>query len=427
MRSVASGGGCVHHGNGLLGAAAIDRAEARKVGLLKARGFNAIRTSHNPPSPAFLDACDRLGMWVIEEAFDCWRQGKNQDDYSLYFDGWWRDDLAAMARRDGNHPSVIMWSIGNETPEVYKLEAVAIAPILSEEMRRLDPARPITEAINGPTGPDMPGPSGKPDSAATQILDVADYNYALGGYECDHGRFPDRVMIGIESFPKEVDTIWRLTEQRPYRVGDFVWAAIDYLGEAVVGKSWLTPDKFTYLSDYPWFNAFCGDLDLIGPRKPPLLLRDVAWGMSPLEMAVQRPLPEDRVEQPSPWESWDELQNWNWPEADGKSLNVQIYTRADRVELELNGRKIAEKTLTEADKSTASFAVDYAPGRLPAGRGELPPAGRQDLARPGASDRPPDRTGRRGRHRGPIQGPKGRQAADRSRTSDSNSKLMRVA
>ena len=110
-------GGCIHHDNGLLGAAAIDQAEVRKVELLKERGFNALRTSHNPPSPAILDACDRLGILVMEEAFDVWKRGKNPDDYHLYFDGWWKQDLAAMVRRDANHPSVIIWSIGNEIAE----------------------------------------------------------------------------------------------------------------------------------------------------------------------------------------------------------------------------------------------------------------------------------------------------------------------
>ncbi len=357
-------GGCVHHDNGLLGAAAIDRAEERRVQLLKARGFNAIRTSHNPPSPGFLDACDRLGMLVLEEAFDCWNRAKNPDDYHLNFEGWWREDLAAMVRRDGNHPCVILWSIGNEIPEAAKPEGVATAKMVAGELRRLDPTRPITEAINGSKGPDVTGPGGLPDSAATQFLDLAGYNYAVSSYEPDHTRFPNRVMIGTESFPKEVDANWRLIEQRPYLIGDFVWAAMDYLGEAGSGKSWLTPNQFTYLAEFPWFNAFSGDLDLIGEQKPASLLRDVVWGVSPLEMAVQRPLPEGHEERTSPWGWRDELQSWTWPGAEGRVLNVQVYTRGERVELELNGRKIAEKTLTDADKSTASFPVSYEPGRL---------------------------------------------------------------
>ena len=358
-------GGCVHHDNGLLGAVAIDRAEARKVELLKARGYNAIRTSHNPPSPAFLDACDQLGMLVVEEAFDCWRQGKNQDDYSLYFDGWQDADLAAMVRRDGNHPSVILWSIGNEIPGVSKPDVVEVGRQLAAEVRRLDPTRPVTEAINGSRGPDVTTAGGKLESAATQMLDVAGYNYALSSYEKDHAQFPARVMMGTESFPKEVDAIWRLTEAQPYLIGDFVWTAMDYLGEAGVGMSLLSPNRFTYgTADYPWVNAFTGDLDLIGEQKPPSLLRDVVWDLSPLGMTVQRPLPEGRTEVISPWGWQDELQSWTWPGAEGKPLKVQVYTRGDRVELELNGRKVDEKILTKADNSTAVFPVSYTPGRL---------------------------------------------------------------
>lgn len=358
-------GGCLHHDNGLLGAAAHDRAEERKLELLKERGFNAVRTAHNPPSPAFLDACDKLGMMVVEEAFDCWSIGKSPDDYQLYFDGWWRDDLTAMVKRDGNHPSVIMWSIGNEIPDVTKPSGVESARALTAALRVLDSSRPIAAGINGSTGPEVTRPDGKRDSVGTQFLDVAGYNYSLGSYERDHVRFPDRVMMGTESFPREVDSIWRLTERSPYLIGDFVWAAMDYLGEVGVAQPVLSPDRYGYgLADYPWINAFVGDLDLIGQQKPPSLLRDVVWGVSVLEMSVQRPLPEGRLERGSPWGWKDELQSWTWPGAEGTPLGVQIFTRGDRVELELNGKPVGEKTLTDADKSLANFSIPYAPGRL---------------------------------------------------------------
>lgn len=347
-------GGCVHHDNGHLGAAAIDRAEERKLELLKARGFNAIRTSHYPPSPAFLDSCDRLGLMVIEEAFDCWKIGKNPDDYQLYFDGWWRDDLSAMVRRDRNHPSVVLWSIGNEIPEVGKPEAVETARLLAAEIRRLDPTRQVTEAINSATGP-----------AVTQYLDVVGYNYSVSAYERDHARYPGRVMMGSESFAKEVDRIWRLTEQHNYLIGDFVWSAVDYLGEPGVGQSALSPAQFVYgQADYPWFGAYTGDLDLIGQQKPQSLLRDVVWGISAIEMVVQRPLPEGRKENISQWGARDALRSWTWPQAMRQELSVQVFTRADHVDLELNGRRIGERRLSPDDQSVAEFSVPYAPGRL---------------------------------------------------------------
>lgn len=356
-------GGCVHHDNGHLGAAAIDRAEERKVELLLARGYNAVRTSHNPPSTAFLDACDRLGMLVMEEAFDCWNVGKNPDDYALYFKDRWRDDLGAMVGRDGNHPCVILWSIGNEIPETGSASGVDTARMLAEELRQLDNARPITQAINTPNGPDATRADGSPDQAATQFLDVAGYNYKLYAYERDHARFPERVFVGTESFPKDVDTIWRQVDRNPWLIGDFVWTAMDYLGEAGIGRSELSiPNPSN--AGYPWFGAFCGDIDLIGQQKPQSLLRDVVWGLSPLAMTVQRPLPDGGKERPTPWGWRDELSSWTWPGAEARPLRVSVYTRGDHVELLLNGKPVMARALTEKDGSVAQFDLPYAPGRL---------------------------------------------------------------
>ncbi|KFG91828.1 Beta-galactosidase/beta-glucuronidase [Sphingobium herbicidovorans NBRC 16415] len=356
-------GGCVHHDNGLLGAVAIDRAEERKVELLKARGFNAVRSSHNPSSPAFLAACDRLGMLVMEEAFDMWRVAKNPDDYSLYFDGWWRQDLTAMVRSSANHPSIFMWSIGNEIPERGDPDGVSTAKILAEETRRLDPTRPVTQAVPGSAGPEVTGPDGRPDQAAFQYLDVAGYNYKFSSYERDHAKFPDRVMVGTESFPQDVDKVWRLTEKSPYLIGDFVWTAMDYLGEAGIGRTGLTGDRLGE-AEYPWFGAGCGDIDLIGQQRPQSLARDVVWGLSPLEIAVQRPLPEGKKEAPFLWGWRDELQSWTWPGAEGKTLSVAVFSRAERFTIELNGRTVADQ-LVEANKGAITRVdVPYEPGTL---------------------------------------------------------------
>jgi beta-galactosidase len=363
-RSYKLRGGCLHHDNGLLGAAAIDRAEVRKIELLKARGFNAVRTSHNPPSPALLDACDRLGMLVIEEPFDCWRVGKNPDDYAQYFDGWWRTDLETMVARDGNHPSVIMWSIGNEIPETGKPDGVQTARQLAEAFRALDPLRPLTQAINTPNGPDVTLPDGRPDQAATQFLDVVGYNYKMERARPEDARFPHRVVVSTESFPNQAVGFWRLIDANPSLIGEFVWTAMDYLGESGIGRSFLSGSAFVTNPPYPWFNAFCGDIDLIGGQKPQSLQRDVIWGLSPLEVAVQRPLPEGVGERISPWGWRDELHSWTWQGQEGKLLNVRVYTLGDRVELTLNGRKVAEKAMTDADMATALLSVPYAPGKL---------------------------------------------------------------
>ena len=356
-------GGCIHHDNGLLGAAAIDRAEERKIELLKARGYNAIRTSHNPPSPTLLNACDQLGFLVMEEAFDCWRVGKNPEDYNVYFDGWWQDDLAAMIARDGNHPSVIFWSIGNEIPEAGKPDGVETARKLAEAVRRLDPTRPVTQAINISNGPDVTRADGKPDQAATQFLDVAGYNYKLQTAEPEHKQFPDRVVVGTESMPNQVVDMWRIVDRAPYVIGDFVWTAMDYLGESGIGMCYLSGDPIG-TPPYPWFNSFCGDVDLIGQQKPQSLLRDVVWGLSPVEIAVVRPVPENKSEHAFPWGWFDELRSWTWPGQENKSINVSAYTLGDHVELTLDGRKVGEVAISETDKQIAKLTVPYAPGKL---------------------------------------------------------------
>ena len=357
-------GGCVHSDNGLLGAAAIDRAEERKVEILKARGFNAVRTAHNPPSSVFLNACDRLGMLVLEEAFDCWREPKSVDDYGIYFDGWWKTDITAMVRRDVNHPSIFMWSIGNEIPDKLKPQGIETARMLAAEMRRLDPSRPITAAINGTWGPDVTRPDGTLNQVTTQFVDVAGANYKHTEYEKDHAHLPDRVIVGTESVASNVAVIWRLINRSPYLIGDFVWTAIDYLGEAGIAKSYLSNAQPAFVGPYPWFNGNSGDIDLIGQQKPQSLLRDVVWGLSPVEISVQRPLPEGMTEKTSLWGWRDELPSWTWPGSEGKPLNVFVYTRADRIELSLGDQKIFEKTLTPADGSIARFTMPFVPGKL---------------------------------------------------------------
>jgi len=355
-------GACLHHDNGTLGAAAIDRAEERKVELMKARGFNAIRTSHNPPSASFLDACDRLGMLVMNEAFDCWERGKNPDDYAKYFNDWWQRDLAAMILRDRNHPSVILWSIGNEIPQRADERGYVIAKNLADEVRRLDPTRPVTEGVCNFW--DQPGRPWSDTDKAFTFLDVGGYNYEPMMYEPDHKKFPDRIMVGTESYPGELVDYWRLVEKHPYVIGDFVWTGIDYLGESGCGHMRLDNEPSDFGRGWPWFNAFCGDLDICGFRKPPSFFRDVVWGRSPLEMMVHRPLPSGRTEQTSRWGWPDELPSWTWPGEEGKAMQVTVYSSCDTVRLELNGKEIATRTLGENDKCRAMFEVPYQPGEL---------------------------------------------------------------
>ncbi|MEO7101130.1 MAG: glycoside hydrolase family 2 TIM barrel-domain containing protein [Luteolibacter sp.] len=354
-------GGCMHHDNGPLGSAAIDRAEERRVELMKANGFNAIRTSHNPPSPEFLDACDRLGVLVVDESFDCWEVGKNGQDYNVYFKDWAKRDIASMVRRDRNHPSVVIWSIGNEIPEQFRSET--IAKMLREAVLAHDPTRPITQAICSDWGDVMRNWDQRSDVAFTQ-LDIGGYNYLPDKYETDHARNPKRVMMGTESYPRGFFDYWTLVEKHPYIIGDFVWTGMDYFGESGIGHSLPNGEKDDFLMPWPWHNAWCGDIDVCGFKKPQSYYRDVVWHRSQIEMMVHAPMPDGVWERVSGWGWPDETRSWTWPGSAGKSLQVAVYSRCDTVRLELNGKVIGEKQVSGATKLTAKFDVPYQPGEL---------------------------------------------------------------
>ena len=356
-------GGCIHHDNGPLGSVAIDRAEERKVELLKANGFNAIRSAHNPPSSVLLDACDRLGMLVIDEAFDQWNISKerNPQDYHRFFKDWSERDIASMVRRDRNHPSVIMWSIGNEIPEQFRDPETGKR--LREQVLSHDPSRVITQAISTDWGKVAKNWDMLSDPAFGH-LDVAGYNYLMEKYEADHARHPERVMMGTESYPKDFFENWSRVETYPYLIGDFVWTAMDYLGEAGIGHSVLSNEKNSFFMPWPWFNAWCGDLDLCGFKKPQSLYRDVVWRRSPIEMLVHAPIPIGLHEIISGWGWPNEVQSWNWLGQENKLMQVTIYSRCDHIRLELNGKVVGSKPVSAESQLTARFDVPYAAGEL---------------------------------------------------------------
>lgn len=355
-------GGCLHHDNGPLGARAFDRAEERRVQLLKASGYNALRLAHNPPSPAFLDACDRLGMMVIDEAFDMWREGKNPHDYHLYFDEWWRKDIDSMIFRDRNHPSIVMWSIGNEIPNRHKPEVVKVAQAMGDYVRQLEPTRSVTSAVN-----DLR--EDKDPYFAT--LDVAGYNYAAGGdhlkkslYEFDHDRLPKRIMFGSESYPLEAFDTWMNVLDHSYVIGDFVWTAFDYLGEASIGwRGYWQEQNF-----YPWNLAYCGDIDTCGWKRPQSYYRDALWKDDQLSIFIKPPRPSFEINpKRQPWSKWhwfDVVAHWNWPSFENKPLEVNVYSSCDEIELFLNGRSLGKKATNRATAYTASWVVTYRPGVL---------------------------------------------------------------
>lgn len=354
-------GGCVHHDNGILGAAAFDAAEYRRVRMLKEAGFNAVRTSHNPPSETFLRACDELGLLVIDEAFDGWREKKNDHDYSTLIDQWWQADLSAMVMRDRCHPSVFCWSTGNEVIERKKIEVVKTARQMAALCHQLDEThRPVTSALAAwDSDWDIYDPL-----AAEH--DIVGYNYMIHKAESDHERVPRRVMMQTESFPRDAWRNYRMAADHTYVIGDFVWTAIDYLGESGIGRWYYdgdTPGEHWEHPLYPWHAAYCGDIDLTGLRKPVSHYRSMLWNHDgeQLYMAVREPDGYRGRVKTTLWGTWPTTESWNWEGHEGKPIDVEVYSRYPRVRLTLNGQVVGEKP---TDQCMATFTLPYQPGEL---------------------------------------------------------------
>jgi len=370
-------GGCLHHDNGPLGSAAIDRAEERRVQLLKAQGYNAIRTSHNPVSPAFLEACDREGVLVMDEAFDCWTRGKNNDDYHLWFEDWWQRDMEAMVLRDRNHPSVVMWSIGNEIPVREEPVGVNLSHALSDYVRVLDggsrgipSGRAITSAV--------PGVNDKDDDFFAP-LEVAGYNYSPDRYVSDHTRIPSRMIVGTESFPVDSFKMWDLAWQHPHVIGDFIWTAYDYIGESDIGYESQSGDvdECAGTEPFPWHISFCGDVDNAGHIKPQAYYRRVLWGVDVINLAVHVPGAKGGDESVGSWGWPEERQSWTWPGFEGTNVSVNVYAKGGglhtpdakctSVGLAHNGHELGRQPVSYGTKFSATFGnVPYNPGTLTA-------------------------------------------------------------
>lgn len=353
-------GGCIHHDYGPLGSAAFDRAEERKIETLKKNGYNAIRCSHNPPSQTFLDICDRLGMLVIDEAFDMWNKSKTSDDYHIFFKEWWNKDLTNMILRDRNHPSIILWSIGNEVPDRGDSIGYETRRMLGKRVKELDPTRMITEAICKTPQWDKKSPLMYRD------LDVAGYNYQLEKYETDHAKFPGRVFVGTETFPMLALENYEIAKNNPWVLGSFVWTAIDYIGEVGCGVHTYVPKKDqNVVVEWPTFTATCGDLDIIGNKNAASYYRDVVWGNSPLEILVRVACPENMFVYSTRWGWPDERKSWTWPGKDAQKMTVSVYTRCQTVKLFLNDKLIGEQKVPE-NSITATFDMPYSEGVLTA-------------------------------------------------------------
>ncbi len=393
--SVLLRGACIHHDNGVLGAATFASAELRRIKILKDAGFNAIRSAHHPISRALLDACDEVGMLVMDEAFDVWHDAKRSSDYALHFSQWWEHDLEAMVRKDRIHPSVIMYSIGNEIFELGVPRGRAQSRTMAEFVRALDPTRPVTNGVNfllavtAQLGEEVGGAllnamlgtsEGEAvltadwvsDATAESFaaLDVAGYNYADVRYENDAALYPDRVIVGSETFPMAIATNWKACRDLDHVIGDFTWTGWDYLGEVGIGRIDYVHDPELeggtfFEGGWPWRTAHCGDIDIIGQRRPMSYLREIVFGLRSDPYIAALPPAVHGAERrfSSPWSDTGAIASWNWPERDVMTT-VEVYADADEVELLQDGHSLGRRAAGEDVGYITRFEVEYRPGEL---------------------------------------------------------------
>ena len=369
-------GACVHHDDGVLGAMAFDDAEIRKVRQMKEAGFNLIRTSHNPTTRAFLDACDSIGMLVIDEAFDGWRTQKNPYDYSTVIDSCFRQDIHAMVLRDRNHPSVISWSIGNEVIERKDIRVVYTARQMKKAIHELDTTRPVTEAL---CAWDRDWEIYDPHA---EVLDVAGYNYMIFKHASDHERDPKRVIWQTESYPRDAFRNWAVSYDFPYVVGDIVWTGLDYLGESGIGRNYYKGERegesWIEGGQPEWHGAPCGDVDITGWRKPISHYREMLWNLTPnpspkgegsIYLCAKEPNGYHGEIKTTMWSVWPTWESWTWPSWEGKPVEVEVYTHQPEVKLYLNDQLIGTKQVSRDTEFKAVFSVPYKAGTLRAETG----------------------------------------------------------
>ncbi len=361
-------GACVHHDDGVLGSRAFDDAEIRKVRQMKQAGFNLIRTSHNPSTRAFLDACDSIGMLVIDEAFDGWRTQKNPYDYSTVIDSCFHSDIHAMVLRDRNHPSIISWSIGNEVIERKDIRVVYTARQMKAAILEKDATRPVTEAL---CAWDRDWEIYDPHA---EVLDVVGYNYMIFKHASDHQRDPKRVIWQTESYPRDAFRNWAVVNDFPYVVGDMVWTGLDYLGESGIGRTYYKGERegesWIEGGQPEWHGAPCGDVDITGWRKPISHYREMLWDKdTPLYMAVKEPNGYHGEIHTTMWSVWPTWESWTWPGWEGKPVDVEVYTHQPEVKLYLDNQLIDTKQVSRNTEFKAVFSVPYKAGTLRAEAG----------------------------------------------------------
>ena len=415
-------GACIHHDNGLLGAVCDPDAVARKVRLLKENGYNAIRSAHNPCSKALLTECDRQGMLVMDEYIDHWYIHKTEHDYVDYFKEWWHQDLTDMVEKDYNHPCVVLYSTGNEVSETAQKRGIALTKEMTDFLHGLDDSRPVTcgvniffnflssigfgvysdekakkEAERAEKAKQRGEKAAKKKAVGSQFfnnlagllgdefmkrgatlhgcdvktrdafanMDIAGYNYGIYRYKHDLKKYPQRLILGSETFCNDAYKFRELAKQEPRLVGDFVWAGMDYLGEVMVG-SWEYADYAeTFDGGLGWVSAGSGRIDLTGKPLGEALYTRVALEADNGPYIAVCPVNHtgDR-HSPSAWKMTNAMPSWSWTGCEGRKANVEVYARAARVELVLNGHTVGSKTLK--NDCLARFSIPYESGTLEA-------------------------------------------------------------
>lgn len=423
-KSIKLRGACIHHDNGIIGATTLYQAEEFRLKKMKEAGFNSIRSAHHPASKAILEACDKLGLLVMDELSDMWDDLKNSGDMAIDFNEDWQAEMAKMVAKDYNHPSVVLYSIGNEIPEIGRRSGGRRTREFVSYLRSLDHSRYVTCAFSGflavagqtaeatdavaedaqqkavevsaeaekatyesASSKESSGSEGLNNAMAnTQKamlnafsisshlsacleepsceLDVVGYNYLTARHEYEHTIHPDRVILGSETYPTEIADLWRIVKRNPYVIGDFTWVGYDYVGEAGIGCYHYDTERM----DQGWFPdrlAYCGDININGYRRPVSYLREIAFGLrkEPF-LAVERVNRYGHHYNTNDWKYKDSLDSWTFDGWEGKPANIHVLSASEEVELFLNGKSLGRKSAGDAAGFDVLYEAVYEPGEL---------------------------------------------------------------
>ena len=403
-------GACFHHDNGVLGACTYPEAEERKMRILKENGYNAVRSAHYPCSKALLDACDRVGMLMMDEYVDVWYIHKTKYDYAGQLADWWKQDLKDMVDKDYNHPSVIMYSTGNEVAETAQEKGIALTGDMTNYLHSLDSTRPVTCGINiffnflssiglgvysddkaEKTAASKPEKKKKPVGSefyntlaclvgdyfmkcgatlypcdlrtkdAYANMDIAGYNYGIFRYKHDLKKYPNRLILGSETFCKDAYSFWKIAKKNKRIIGDFVWAGWDYIGEVGDGAAEYSDYKFE--DPATRMTGGNGRIDLNGKPRAEAAYTRVAFERETGPFIAVDPVYQKEKLRLTGWQLTKALESWAWDGCNGETAKVEVYARAAQVELFINGKSVGKK---KVKKCRANFNTTYQNGEITA-------------------------------------------------------------